>query len=189
MKKYLMAATLLASFGTAGAVIAGDDCHVPKADWQAPEAVQAMAGKEGWTVDRIKTDDGCYEIKGQDAQGQKIKVKVDPGTLTIVKFKYDDYDCQVPMTDWQSREAVQAMAEKQGWTVRRIKTDDGCYKIKGTDAQGRKIEAKVDPGTLKIIKFEGDGAANDLGGKPAAKDTGQAPANRVLTPGTKPVVE
>ena len=93
MKKYLIAATLLAGLGATGLALADDDdCRVPMADWQPREAVQKMAEAEGWTVRRIKTDDGCYEIKGRDAQGREIEVKVDPATLAIVEMEYDDDD-------------------------------------------------------------------------------------------------
>ena len=63
-------------------------------------------------------------------------------------------DCFVPMADWQPREAVAQFAIAQGWEVRRIKIDDGCYEIDGRDAQGRAIEVKLHPGTLQIIEFE-----------------------------------
>jgi len=93
MKKYLMATTLLIGLGAAGAALADDDdCRVPMADWQPREAVQQMAEAQGWTVRRIKTDDGCYEIKGRDATGREIEVKVDPATLAIVEFEYEDDD-------------------------------------------------------------------------------------------------
>ena len=106
----------------------------------------------------------------------------------------DDDDCRVPMADWQPREAVQAMAEAQGWTVRRIKTDDGCYEIKGRDGQGREIEVKVDPATLAVVEFEYEDDDDDDhkrkdGKSPAAAGTVAPPANGLITPGTKPVVE
>ncbi len=41
-----------------------------------------------------------------------------------------DDDCSVPRADWQSREAVARLAEENGWIVRKIKVDDGCYEIK-----------------------------------------------------------
>lgn len=91
MKKYLMATTLLLGLGAAGVALADDDdCWVPMADWQPREAVLAMAEAQGWTVRRIKTDDGCYEIKGRDANGREIEVKVDPATLAVVEFEYED---------------------------------------------------------------------------------------------------
>jgi hypothetical protein len=83
-------------------------------------------------------------------------------TLTILAFlaalsagaALADDDCFVPMADWQPREAVAEFAISQGWEVRRIKIDDGCYEIDGRDAQGRAIEVKLHPGTLQIIEFE-----------------------------------
>jgi hypothetical protein len=66
----------------------------------------------------------------------------------------DDDDCFVPMKDWQPREMVTQLAAENGWAVRRIKIDDGCYKIKGRDANGRRIEVKVHPQTLQVIELE-----------------------------------
>lgn len=63
-------------------------------------------------------------------------------------------DCDAPVERWQSREAVQQMAASQGWTVQRLKIDDGCYELRATDAQGRSLKAKVDPETLQIIKIK-----------------------------------
>jgi hypothetical protein len=53
-----------------------------------------MAEAQGWTVRRIKIDDGCYEIDGRDAKGRTFKVTVDPGTLAIIGFKHEDDDGQ-----------------------------------------------------------------------------------------------
>lgn len=64
--------------------------------------------------------------------------------------------CWVPMTQWQPRDAVARLAEQNGWTVRRIKIDDGCYEVIGTDANGRKIEVKLHPGTLVLVEYEED---------------------------------
>ena len=83
-------------------------------------------------------------------------------TLTILAFLaalpagavLADDDCFVPMADWQPREAVAEFATTQGWEVRRIKIDDGCYEIDGRDAEGRAIEVKLHPGTLQIVEFE-----------------------------------
>lgn len=70
--------------------LADDDCFVTMADWQPREAVQQMAKANGWTVRRIKIDDGCYEIKGTDATGRGIKVTLDPGSLAILEIKDSD---------------------------------------------------------------------------------------------------
>ena len=65
-----------------------------------------------------------------------------------------DVNCAVPMTQWQPRDAVMALAANNNWQVRRIKIDDGCYEIYATDADGRQFEVKVNPGTLAVLEFE-----------------------------------
>ena len=93
-------------------------------------------------------------------------------TLTILAFlavlpagaAMADDDCFVPMADWQPREAVAQFAKTQGWQVRRIKIDDGCYEVDGRDAQGRAIEVKLHPGTLQVVEMEfeaGDAEGGD----------------------------
>ena len=72
-----------------------------------------------------------------------------------------DDDCNAPMDRWQSREAVRQMAAQQGWQVQRLKIDDGCYEIRGTDSQGRSFKAKIDPETLKVVKLKQRGSQGD----------------------------
>lgn len=64
-----------------------------------------------------------------------------------------DQRCNVPLAEWQPREALQQKVEAEGWKVTRIKTDDGCYKVSAVNDKGDHYEAKVDPGTLKIMKI------------------------------------
>ena len=83
-------------------------------------------------------------------------------TLTIMAFlaampagaALAEEGCFVPMSDWQPREAVAKLAEDKGWTVRRIKIDDGCYEIDAKDSDGKRIEATVHPATLEVLKIE-----------------------------------
>ncbi len=111
MKKYWMVATLVTGFGTAGVALADDDlCRVPMADWQPREAVQKMAEAQGWTVRRIKTDDGCYEIKGRDANGRTIEVKINPATLAVVDYESDDDDDEDDDDDGEARGNITAPA-------------------------------------------------------------------------------
>jgi hypothetical protein len=74
------------------------------------------------------------------------------GLATLPTFADDD--CKAPMEHWQSRDAVRQMAAREGWHIQRLKIDDGCYEIRGTDAQGRDFKAKIDPETLKVLKLK-----------------------------------
>ena len=89
MKKTLTILGFLAVF-PAGAALADDDCFVPMADWQPRDALQRKLAGEGWTVLRIKTDDGCYKVDAVDAEGRRLKAKVDPGTLEILRHHAAD---------------------------------------------------------------------------------------------------
>ena len=64
--------------------------------------------------------------------------------------------CDVAMADWQPREALQAKVSALGWSVQRIKTDDGCYKVYARDQNGQRIKAKFNPATLEQLKVERD---------------------------------
>jgi hypothetical protein len=89
MRKTLTIFALLAVL-PATTAIADDDCFVPMADWQPRDAVARMAEENGWTVRRIKIDDGCYEVDGRDAEGRRIEVTVHPATLQVIELEYED---------------------------------------------------------------------------------------------------
>lgn len=77
-----------------------------------------------------------------------------------------DNDCiAVPADQWQQREVLRQKMEQQGWTVQRIKVDDGCYEVRGTDRLGNRFKAKYAPDSLRIrtleIKFTEGGEASD----------------------------
>ena len=107
-------------------------------------------------------------------------------------------DCDVPLQRWQSREAVRRMAVEKGWELQRLKIDDGCYEVRGRDAEGRRFKAKLDPETLEPVSMKrrerGDDGRRDrererrrehAPSEPAASP-GASPASPLFTPGSKP---
>lgn len=82
----------------------------------------------------------------------------------------DDDDCNDPTADWQPRENLQKLLEDQGWQVRRIKVDDGCYEANGVDRLGNRVEATYAPASLTIreltIRFDKEGTASQYLPKP-----------------------
>ena len=89
----------------APAALASDDCDVPIERWQPREAVARMAAQRGWQVQRLKIDDGCYELRGRDAQGRAFKAKLDPQTLRVVKMKLRNDNHERERTRTRSRDA------------------------------------------------------------------------------------
>lgn len=110
--------------------------------------------------------------------------------LPAVAVLADDDKCSAPPGQWQPREAALQLARDNGWTVRQFDIDDGCYEIEGRDSDGREIEVKLEPETLRIIEMEHEG--DDEGGR----GRNSAPAGVVVPPpnglfgnGTPPQVQ
>jgi hypothetical protein len=54
-----------------------------------------------------------------------------------------------PREAWQSKEDLRASLNDDGWQVRKIKVDGGCYEVYGTTPDGQRVEAYFHP-----ISFE-----------------------------------
>lgn len=103
----------------------------------------------------------------------KTEVKINKNKLVILLISsffvsgaaFADDDCTDPVSEWQPRDQLRQMIEDKGWKVKRIKVDDGCYKVKGFDRKGNRIKAIFSPASLKIkelkIKFDMSGDASD----------------------------
>ncbi len=91
MNRTLLVLATVAGIMSAGTAFAEDDrCNVPMSDWQSREALQQKLEADGWKVNRIKTDDGCYEAYAIDEKGQRIEAYFNPKTFKIVKMKVKD---------------------------------------------------------------------------------------------------
>lgn len=72
-------------------------------------------------------------------------------SLGVAGPAFADEECWVPMQKWQPRNVVEQLAADNGWVLRRIKIDDGCYELVATDANGAPLEVQVNPATLEIL--------------------------------------
>lgn len=88
-KPIILSLSLLLLSGTA---VADDDCDDPVASWQPRENLREKLEAEGWTVHRIKVDDGCYEVRGLDADGVRAEASFAPASLTMMKWEREDSD-------------------------------------------------------------------------------------------------
>ena len=52
---------------------------------------------------------------------------------------------------WQPQEKLQKSLTDQGWKVRRIKVDGGCYEVYGLNEKGEKVEAYFHPQTFAPV--------------------------------------
>lgn len=70
-----------------GAALAEDNCRRPMAEWQSREAVTAQVTERGITTERLRIDDGCYEVRGRDGDGNQVELTIDPVSLTILALE------------------------------------------------------------------------------------------------------
>ena len=56
-----------------------------------------------------------------------------------------------PKSGWQATEVLEKRLTEQGWKVRRIKEDGGCYEVYALDDKGQRVEAYFHPVTLAPV--------------------------------------
>lgn len=56
-----------------------------------------------------------------------------------------------PPENWQPQGLLEKQLTDQGWKVRRIKVDGGCYEVYALDDKGARVEAYFHPVTLKRV--------------------------------------
>jgi len=81
-----------------------------------------------------------------------------------------DESCAGTMATWKPRAEVEKLAATQGWVLRRINIEDGCYEIVGTDSTGHPIEIIVDPNTLHILATRQSGEDREAAGLGKTQD-------------------
>ncbi len=94
-----------------------------------------------------------------------------------------DDDCDRPMGQWVSREAVVEKLRDMGIEPSRIRTDDGCYEAYGRNVAGERVKLELDPVTLEIREIEKDSPHHD---RPKSRTptpaSPTAPANPLIGP-------
>lgn len=81
--KFIAAALLAAASFNA---FADDHCtSEPRSKWLTTDAMKAKVEQQGVTVQRIETDDNCYEVRGVRKNGDRVKLTLHPVTGAVVE--------------------------------------------------------------------------------------------------------
>ncbi len=56
-----------------------------------------------------------------------------------------------PQSGWKPKETLEKQLVERGWKIRRIRVDEGCYEVYGTDEHGKRVEAYFHPVTLASV--------------------------------------
>jgi len=89
MKTKLIAAALLIT--AASTALADDRCTTePRNKWLGTNDMKTRVEQTGLTVQRLETDDGCYEVHGVRANGDRVKLTLHPvsGAVMEEEIKY-----------------------------------------------------------------------------------------------------
>jgi hypothetical protein len=76
------------------------------------------------------------------------------GNLAIGAARAEGAACTVPAAEWQSKEALQQKLQAEGWTIKTVKVDKGCYEVYGTDATGKRMETYFDPKSFTVVQAD-----------------------------------
>lgn len=82
-----------------------------------------------------------------------------PLALTLPALASDDENeasCpEVPRAEWLGMGEIEAKLGTMGYRVQKIEAERNCYEVEGTDANGVKFEAYVNPKTGEIVPARG----------------------------------
>ncbi len=62
--------------------------------------------------------------------------------------------CSAAKGEWQPKAALARKLEGEGWKIRVLKVDLGCYEVYGTDGGGKARETHFDPKTFRSVLEE-----------------------------------
>ncbi|MFC0812866.1 PepSY domain-containing protein [Paracoccus panacisoli] len=62
-----------------------------------------------------------------------------------------EVECKQPEASWKPVEELKTKLTAEGWTIKNVKTDEGCYEVYATDKDGKKVEVYFDPVTFEPV--------------------------------------
>ncbi len=93
MRPFLLSLAVLTTLGTTVPAFASDDpsCgNAPREQWMSKDAITEKATGMGYKVHRVKIENGCYEIKAFDKNGNRAEIYANPVTGEFLNSKMDD---------------------------------------------------------------------------------------------------
>ena len=60
----------------------------------------------------------------------------------------------IPKDQWRPQAELERKLTDMGWKIRRVKIENGCYEVYGTDEKGGKVEVFFHPKTFDRVVAE-----------------------------------
>ncbi|MBT9609816.1 hypothetical protein EV672_10743 [Aquabacterium commune] len=71
--------------------------------------------------------------------------------LATSAMAHGGFKCDEPKKEWKLRDDLQDKLKAEGWDVRKVKIDNGCYEVYGFDGKGQRREAYFNPKTFELV--------------------------------------
>ncbi|WP_137128714.1 PepSY domain-containing protein [Rhizobium sp. FY34] len=73
-------------------------------------------------------------------------------SLTLAGAASAKDKCNVPVADWQPRALLRIKLEGEGWRIRSIRPEDGCYEANAVNDKGQTLDAFFDPKNFRPVE-------------------------------------
>jgi hypothetical protein len=83
-----------------------------------------------------------------------MKLAVAIGTLAVIAASpalAANGCATVPKSQWQPTSKLETLLKGEGYTVRQIKTENGCYEVYATNGGGQRVNEAFNAETLKKV--------------------------------------
>jgi hypothetical protein len=71
--------------------------------------------------------------------------------LSFNAFAHGDVKCEVPKPEWKGQMELQKKLTGEGWKVRKVQVENGCFEVYGFDDKGERVEAWFNPKTFERV--------------------------------------
>lgn len=71
--------------------------------------------------------------------------------LSATAMAHGNYSCDVPKAEWRPQMELQRKLKDEGWKVRMVRTENGCYEVYGFDNNKARVEAFFNPKTFERL--------------------------------------
>lgn len=102
----------------------------------------------------IEFDDGFWEAEARNAAGYAVDLVLHPTTVAVLA---EVFDGAAPSEASLSAQQIRAALEAAGYYgIRDLEYDDGMWEADATNAQGQRVELKIDPATGQVLREQLD---------------------------------
>jgi hypothetical protein len=114
---------------------------------------RTIGGRSDRRIQAVAVAPNVSQAQGGSMDGLvKIAIIMAAVTATLAAQATGLATCNSgPESGWQSEEALKQKLTAQGWSIRRIKVDGGCYEVYAVNDKGQRVETYFHPVTFEHV--------------------------------------